>query len=176
MRSMEQVPVAEKTIRMTTTFGGYNHREIISDGECFDMQNMSAEMYPAMGTRRKRGITESAETLNGIAGRSELVLIRGEKVYYGEEDTGLEVSTDEAMLPKKIVSLGAYVCIWPDKVFFNTINQSDYGSMERKLTTAGTRTCCGSGAATGRNGRRFRRCTSRSARRTSGRACSSTTQ
>lgn len=132
MRSMEQVPVAEKTIRMTTIFGGYNHREIIQDGECFDMQNMSADLYPAMGTRRKRGITESEETLNGIAGRSELVLIRGEKVYYGEEDTGLEVSTDEAMLPKKIVSLGAYVCIWPDKVYFNTHDFSDKGNMERR--------------------------------------------
>lgn len=132
MRSMARIPETEKNIRMTTAFGGYNHREIIQDGECFDMQNMSADLYPAMGTRRKRGITESEETLNGIAGRSELVLIRGEKVYYGREDTGLEVSTDEAMLPKKIMSLGAYVCIWPDKVYFNTHDFTDQGSMERR--------------------------------------------
>ena len=132
MKSMARIPETEKNIRMTTAFGGYNHKEIIQDGECFDMQNMSADLYPAMGTRRKRGITESEETLNGIAGRSELVLIRGGDVYYGGVDTGLDVSTDEAMLPKKIVSLGAYVCIWPDKVFFNTHDFTDRGSMERR--------------------------------------------
>ena len=131
MRSMEQVRVAEKTVRMTTTFGGYNHREIINDGECFDMQNMSSDLYPAMSTRKKRGITESEETLHGIAGRSELVLIQGEKVYYGGEDTGLTLSLEPEMMPKQIVSMGAYVCIWPDKVYFNTHDYTDRGNMER---------------------------------------------
>ena len=46
-------------------------------------------------------------------------------------------SADSGMLPKKIVSMGAYVCIWPDKKYFNTINTSDYGSMDRKLSISG---------------------------------------
>lgn len=131
MRSMARIPETEKNIRMTTAFGGYNHREIIQDGECFDMQNMSADLYPAMGTRRKRGITESEETLNGIAGRSELVLVKGQEVFYGGMATGLMVSDGEDMLPKQIVSLGAYVCIWPDKKYVNTHDFTDQGEMER---------------------------------------------
>ena len=70
--------------------------------------------------------------LTGIHGRDQLVFVRGTKVYDDfAEVTGLTVSDDEGMAPKKIVSMGAYVCIWPDKVYFNTADLTEYGSMER---------------------------------------------
>ena len=144
MKKMMQIPETMKNVRMTTTFAGYNHREIISDGEMFDTINLSADLYPVVTTRRKRSIAsydlegQPSVPLTGIHGRDQLVMIRGEEVFYNfTKVNGLTVSTDSSMLPKKIVSMGAYVCIWPDKVYFNTINQSDYGSMERKLTIGG---------------------------------------
>lgn len=144
MRSMPAIPETQKGIRMTTTFGGYNHREIINDGEMFDTKNLSADMYPVVTTRKRRSITsydvsgQASVPLTGIHGRDQLVMIRGTEVFYNfTKVTGLSVSADSSMLPKKIVSMGAYVCIWPDKVYFNTINQSDYGSMDRLLTIGG---------------------------------------
>ena len=144
MNSMPQIPETQKSIRMTTTFAGYNHREIINDGEMFDTVNLSADMYPVATTRRKRSIAsydvegQDPVPLTGIHGRDQLVMIRGTEVFYNfTKVNGLTVSADESMLPKKIVSMGAYVCIWPDKVFFNTIDQSEYGSMDRKLTIGG---------------------------------------
>ena len=41
------------------------------------------------------------------------------------------------MIPKKIVSMGAYCLIWPDKVYFNTVDLTDSGGMERRLTLNG---------------------------------------
>jgi hypothetical protein len=41
------------------------------------------------------------------------------------------------MLPKKIVSFGAYVLIFPDKVYFNTADQQDTGSMDRLFSING---------------------------------------
>lgn len=144
MKSMPAIPETQKSVRMTTSFGGYNHREIISDGEMFDTKNLCADMYPVVTTRRKRSIAsydvsgQAAVPLTGIHGRDQLVMIRGTEVFYNfSKVTGLSVSSDSGMLPKKIVSMGAYVCIWPDKKYFNTIDQSDYGSMDRLLTIGG---------------------------------------
>ena len=145
MRKMAQIPEVQKNIRMTTTFSGYNHVDIIADGEMYDTENLSGDQYPALAPRAKRGISsydvsgQAAVPLTGIHGRDQLVHIRGTEVFYNfTKVTGLSVSADSGMLPKKIVSMGAYVCIWPDKVYFNTVDLSDYGSMDRKLTLGGS--------------------------------------
>ena len=127
-----------KSTLMTSAFRGYNHNTVITDGEMFDMRNLCGDEYPAMGLRKPRGITsydvsgEEPVTLTGIHGRDNLVFFRGSDVYYNFiKVTGLSLSTDAGMLPKKVVSMGAYVCIWPDKKYFNTANLDDKGSMER---------------------------------------------
>lgn len=144
MRKMPQIPEAPKQELMTTTFAGYNHKEIIADGEMFDMKNLSGDLYPALTTRKKRGITsydvsgQDPVPLTGIHGRDQLVFIRGTQVFYNfVQVEGLSVSADSNMLPKKIVSMGAYECIWPDKVYFNTVNLTDCGSMERLFSLGG---------------------------------------
>ena len=128
----------------TTTFKGYNHNPSIGDGEMYDMKNLSGRSYPLLDQRPKRGITSlDAEgntpvPLTGISGRDDLILIRGEQVYYNMFPvSGVTVSTDPAMLPKKIVSMGAYVCIWPDKVYFNTVDQTDHGFMSARTALSG---------------------------------------
>ena len=138
MKKMQQLQPGVQSINMTSAFRGYNHNEIISDGEMYDMQNLSGDRYPMLTLRAKRGISSydvSGETpvpLTGIHGRDQLVYVRGQKVYYDfAEIVGLQVSDAEGLCPKKIVSMGAYVCIWPDRVYFNTANLSDYGSMNR---------------------------------------------
>ena len=137
MKKMPQLQQGAQSIQMTSAFRGYNHNEIIADGEMFDMQNMSGDKYPLLTLRGKRGITSFDAAgnvpvpLTGIHGRDELVFVRGTKVYYDFlQVSGLTVSADPAMQPKKIVSFGAYVCIWPDKVYFNTANLADVGSMD----------------------------------------------
>ena len=144
MRIMPQIPEIEKQIRTTTTFSGYNHKEIITDGEMFDTKNLSADMSPVVTTRRKRSLAsydtegQAVVPLTGLHGRDQLVMIRGTEVFYNfAKVSGLTVSSASNMLPKKIVSMGAYVCIWPDKVYFNTVDTSDKGSMERLLTIGG---------------------------------------
>lgn len=144
MRNMRQIQPTQKSVLMTSTFLGYNHNERIADGEMYDMQNMSGEMYPLLCQRKKRGVTsydvsgQPSVTLHGIHGRDQLVMIRGTEVFYNfVKVTGISLSQASNMLPKKIVSMGAYVCIWPDKKYFNTIDQSDCGSMDRTWSSAG---------------------------------------
>lgn len=145
MRSMGQIPEIGKSVRMTTTFGGYNHNEIINDGEMFETANLTGDRYPVLSTRKERGIASYDPEGSGVRvpltavhGRDQLVLIRGQEVFWNNyRVTGLQVSDDPGLLPKKIVSMGAYVCIWPDKVYFNTVDLTDCGGMERRFTISG---------------------------------------
>ena len=141
MNYLPQLMNGEKQTLNTTTFGGYNHREIISDGEMYRTRNLSGRMYPAMTTRKKRGLVDLGEApeLTGISGRDQLVFCAGTHVYYNfAEVTGITVSADASMCPKQIVNFGAYVLILPDKVFFNTVNQSDCGTIDRLFSESGS--------------------------------------
>lgn len=145
MKRQPQLAPYQQSAQMTSAFYGYNHNRIISDGEMYDMQNMSGDGYPLLTLRKKRGISsydvsgQPAVPLTGIHGRDSLVYVRGTKVFYNfYEVEGLTVSDDTSMVPKQIVSFGAYVCIWPDCKYFNTANLNDYGEMGRTFTTDGT--------------------------------------
>ena len=144
MRKMPQLQPGSQSVQMTSAFRGYNHNDIIADGEMYDMMNLSGDRYPLLTLRDKRGISSwdipgaDPVPLTGIHGRDQLVFVRGTKVYYNfEEVAGLSVSADPDMCPKRIVSMGAYVCIWPDKKYFNTADSSDYGSMGHDWTEDG---------------------------------------
>lgn len=137
MNRLPQLMETQKQVLMTTSFKGYNHREIINDGEMYNTRNLSGDKYPLLAPRKARGymqfdIADLPDNPQGIGGRDCLTLILGDKVYYNfNQIYGITVSTAANMKPKRIVNFGAYVCIWPDKVYFNTINLAENGSMDR---------------------------------------------
>lgn len=140
MRNMPTLMQGQRNIRSTSTFSGYNRRDIIADGEMYDMKNLSGDLYPMMAPRKKRAYTSFAagDVLSGIDGRDQLTVIAGTKVYWNfGEVTGLTVSDAANMRPKQIVNFGAYVLIFPDRKYFNTINLEDYGSIDRTFSVSG---------------------------------------
>ena len=143
MTTMPELQAGKRQQQMTTTFSGYSRQDVLYDGQMYDTLNLGGDAYPALAPRKKRGYTAftGADKLAGIGGRDQLTVIRGTHVYWAldfEHPVGISVSAAANMLPKKIVNFGAYVCIWPDKVYFNTVNLSDCGSMERKWPAAGS--------------------------------------
>ena len=143
MRKMPELQTGAKQQKMTTTFLGYNHKEIIEDGEMYDMKNLSGDLYPLLAPRKKRAHTSFKvgtvdDPLTGIDGRDQLTFIVGEDVYWNfTKVQGLTVSMAEGMYPKKIVNFGACVLIFPDKKYFNTVNLDDYGDIDRLFSVNG---------------------------------------
>ena len=143
MRRMPQLMEGQKQQKMTTTFRGYNHNQIILDGEMYDMQNLSGDQFPMMTIRQKRAYTSFKvngvdDPLTGIDGRDELTLIVGTDVYWNfTKVDGLSVSDNTNMCPKQIINFGAYVLIFPDKKYFNTIQLSDCGDIDRLFSISG---------------------------------------
>ncbi|HBP24548.1 MAG TPA: hypothetical protein DD632_03775 [Oribacterium sp.] len=97
-------------------FLGLNETEIMKDAEFSEMKNISSDMYPGITCRKKRGdVLKKLSHPHGLFWKNGLLYIDGEELYYKDEKVGTVEDSD-----KKIVGMGAYVCIWPDKVVFNT--------------------------------------------------------
>lgn len=117
-----------------TSFGGYHAGARIAEGEFAAMKNCTGDQFPLIATRRKRGIHASPARCNGLLAKDSLCWVDGSKFVMNGYETELHL-TDS---PKQLVSMGAYVIIFPDKKYINTADLSDSGNLEAEVTSAGT--------------------------------------
>lgn len=125
---------------VTSIFMGINRAQEIQDGEFAHEMNLSTREYPMLCPRKSRGIGETINgTYRGMMDKNgKMVVIIGNRVEYGGEVIeGITLSEDADMLPKRMVGFGAYVVIFPDKVFFNSIDVTDCGSLEAEYHSEG---------------------------------------
>ena len=114
-------------------FGGYSRKETIADNEFRDMKNMTSDDYPAIGTRKGRGnVVKTLENPNGIFYKNGLMYADGTSLYYKNAKVGTLGDSE-----KLFVGMGAYVMIWPDKVYYNT-DSGEFGSMVKSFVQSGT--------------------------------------
>lgn len=124
---------------VTETFRGYDHRLKILPGQWYDEENITAAHYPLFSQRAKRGRVLTMENPLGLLAKDALMYIDGGSVYYnGLRVEGVNLSTAEDMLPKQLVSMGAYAVIFPDKVYINTADLSDVGSLDARFAALST--------------------------------------
>lgn len=131
------------TQQVIDLFMGYNHNLKIADGEFYEMENLTSSYYPLLANRGKRGTVSPLTAPSGLLAKSRLAYIDGTSLFYDDADitnyltaAGFAISTDTAMLPKTLISMGAYILIFPDKLYINTENYTDCGSIEAEFTTA----------------------------------------
>ena len=102
---------------MTTVFGGYNHQISCSEGQFFDMKNMSSKYFPVLSPRDARGIVKKLTNPQGILDKEDLWWIDNRILYRNGEKitlTGVSLTNDA---PKTLAKMGAYIIIMPDKVW-----------------------------------------------------------
>ena len=115
----------------TETFGGYNHNLRILSGEWYDETNITSSYYPLFSQRDKRGVIKTLTNPLGMLAKDALMYIDGTSLYYNNAVVaGITLSTAADMLPKQIISMGAYAIIFPDKVYVNTKDLTDYGTLD----------------------------------------------
>ena len=129
-------------------FPGLDRRPGSGAGCMWDMKNLWSGGYPALEVRPKRSVMASLTKPHGFLGREALVWVDGTALYINGAQTE-PVLTDG---DKRLVNMGAYLLIWPDKVYINTRDFSDWGSLENTRQTSGEVTftlCDRDGAALG---------------------------
>ena len=120
----------------TEQFLGLDKRPRTYDGAFEDMGNMTGEPWPLLSSRKKRGLVAELKQPLGLISLGRLAWIDGSTLYYDGKATRInDLSTAEDMLPKKMVTMGAYILIFPDGVFYNTADPEDCGSVNRLYAT-----------------------------------------
>lgn len=106
-------------------FGGLNTRNPAL-GEFLTMENLTAEAYPYLSPRQRRGIYREDARPTAMIAKDCLCYTEGSRFAVGGYEVDLGLSKGE----KQLVSMGAYVVILPDKKYINTIHLEDHGSLE----------------------------------------------
>lgn len=116
-------------------FGGYNHNLRISDGEFYEMTNLTSSDYPVLSPRPKRAVYTTTTNPQGMIAKDALfhvdngTLYRNNEVYIEDSLMDLDKTTE-----KTLISMGAYLIILPDKKYVNTGLDGDYGNIEAEFT------------------------------------------
>lgn len=112
----------QDAVTMQNTFLGVNLNLQPSDQEFADMKNMTNDYFPVLGNRRKYNIGSDLLDCKALCGGEFLAYIAknastGRYVLnYAEQDI-CEVSGDPY---SQIVIMGAYICVFPDGIVYNT--------------------------------------------------------
>lgn len=122
--------------QMTDAFRGYNHNLRISDGEFFDMENMTSDYYPVLSPRGKRGMYAKPASPQGIIAKDTICYVDGSEFVIGEYRVDMGLSTAAEDCPKQLISMGAYVIIMPDKKWINTMDFTEFGSIEASFVSS----------------------------------------
>ncbi len=135
------------TRQMIDVFGGYNHNLRISEGEFYDMKNLTGADYPVLSPRPVRGVYSAPDSPNsgnairlknpiGMLEKDSLCCVdcetedslTGAVLYInGKKVEDFTLSTKSEDLPKKLVPMGAYIIILPDKKYINTADFEENG-------------------------------------------------
>ena len=162
MRAIKKIVQNPTRRTMIDQFYGYNHNPVIGSGEFYEMTNMTSDNFPIASTRKAREVYDyiggaslqdnaaihhrddfpvTVNMFGGIqCGGSDPAHTIDGLLYTTEETESSMAVIPESMLPKQIVSMGAWCIIWPDKVYFNAVKLGngdemvdgvDYGHLEK---------------------------------------------
>ena len=121
----------ESDRQMVDTFKGYNHNLRIGSGEFFDMKNMTSDYYPVLSPRKARGVYTDPVNPKGLIAKDNLCYVDGTNFVMNEYRVDMRLNDE----PKQLISMGAYVIIMPDKKYINTLDLTDWGSIEATFST-----------------------------------------
>lgn len=146
-----QQEVPAKSQLFTQEWMGYNHNLRISDGEFFDMENMTGDEYPVLAPRkaRKKIKTGDAPVRGMLVRDGHLLTVVGTSLYVDGDAavSGFSLPSGEASetfqeygpeCPCQMVSMGAYVVFFPDKKYFNLLEYLDTDSATSEVGDKGS--------------------------------------
>lgn len=127
---------SRQTVDIIDTFAGYNHNLKIGDNEFYDVMNLSSDEAPVLATRRARGLYIASSNVQGMIEKDSLCYVDGSCFVMNQYRVDMGLSVREEDCPKQLVSMGAYVVIFPDKMYINTMDLTDFGSLDAEFTSA----------------------------------------
>ncbi len=120
---------------VTDRFLGLDRRPGLPEGAFREMENLSGAAFPMLATRPRRGLVRTIANPGGILAKDALITLEDGTLCLNGSPTPLTgVSPGE----KQLVSMGARVLVFPDKLYYNAADPGDYGSLEADWSFTGT--------------------------------------
>lgn len=123
-----------------STFYGLDYNEEVPEGYFSEAVNLTNEDFPVLRQRRPVFKTHNGGTTGqGALAKKNLAVIRDKYLYWAFGNTAVN-SLPFTTGDKQLVSMGAYLIVFPDGFYFNTEKPSDKGYIERYFNTGSTTT------------------------------------
>lgn len=119
---------ASRSKNQQASFQGLWHNEIVKENHLYDMKNMCGDLTPAISPRMGRTKVRTITKPNGLFVKDGLCWVDGTGFYYNGEVKGTVTDSE-----KVFGRLGAYVIIYPDKVYYNTYTD-EFGALAATWT------------------------------------------
>lgn len=129
---------AQTSRMITDAFYGYDHRLKSSQGTWFEETGLSTRAFPLLATRPRRGIKHMGCDVSNPT----TMVCKDQLAWIGEDNRiwydcipieGITLTPGK----KQLVSMGAYLCVFPDGVYVNTQNLKDKGYMGNTVEITG---------------------------------------
>ncbi len=115
---------------MISSFKGYENNLVCDDNAFYFTENTSSDEFPVLSPRKKRAFFNvTGEKLQGLFSKTKICYINNGVLYYGGQAVS-GVAFPEISGERQFVSMGAKLIIFPDKVYINTADLTDYGYLE----------------------------------------------
>ena len=129
------------TRELISRFKGYENNLSIEENAFSFTKNMGSDAYPALSPRNRRSFFNVfGDKLQCLCSKEHICYINNGSLYYGgKKFVGLNFPDISG--ERKYVSMGAKLLIFPDKVYINTEDTSDYGSLEAHFESSDGAVC-----------------------------------
>lgn len=115
--------IKQNTKKYVVRFGELNLSENYQDGDFSNTSNVSSHLFPCLTQRYKRNIDGVYEEPQAVFSGDGLLVIADKKVKWKKKDE--EIFTEVGTVTegkKQIAKVGKYIIIYPDKVYYDTVN------------------------------------------------------
>lgn len=114
MGYLPQLSEIDRERDMVREFRGLNHNEVISDGQFYDMQNLSSDAYPVLTARKPRTLCKTVTSGSRMSAGEHMAWCDGQHFYYNGSQKFA------CAMPDNIVRMGAYFCLFPQGIVYNS--------------------------------------------------------
>lgn len=119
LKKLQETSKSATSTTMISNWQGINKNLRAAEGQFLNMKNMTSDYYPILSPREKRGIVGEFDDCTYFSGTEHLYWVDDYKLYCDTEYV-CELTKTE----KQLVQMGAYLCVFPDKIAYNTYNHS----------------------------------------------------
>lgn len=130
------LPVVKATkdaVTQVQAFYGVNKGLHISESEFEDMQNMTNDYFPVLSNRKKRAVISKLVNPMGVMGGRYIAYVDDNDLYYNQ---AYIASLEKNNVERQLVMMGAYLCVFPDGIIYNTYTKEEPTKIAHAYTSA----------------------------------------